>query len=98
MEQSQDANHKTDMSHTNFSHKLKPFPKPESEATLAAPTRLEDAIVCLKNISREYRAFCDVMMTMPERKSELKAGDRFMDALEALRDELLKRKSSNKTP
>lgn len=61
----------------------------------APPTRLDDAIGILVNISKEYQRLCDVMLTMPERRQELKAGSRFMDALENLRDELLKRKSSN---
>ena len=56
---------------------------------------LDDALRILIRISKEYENLCDVMLTMPERRNELRAGTRFMDALENLRDELLKRKSSN---
>lgn len=56
---------------------------------------LGDALRILIKISEEYSRFCCVMHSMPFRRSELKAGERFMDALENLRDEILKRKSSN---
>ena len=62
---------------------------------VACSAWLDDGLAILINISKEYQRFCDVMLTMPERQAELKAGCRFMDALENLRDELLKRKSSN---
>ena len=66
-----------------------------SEPKVRCDAGLDDAMACLKNISKEYSKFCDVMMTMTKRESELNAGVRFMDELENLRDELLKRKSSN---
>ena len=56
---------------------------------------LDDALRITIKISEEYSRLCSVMHSMPFRRSELKAGERFMDALEHLRDELLKRKSSN---
>lgn len=50
------------------------------------------ALEILKNIATEYDKFCDVMIAMPpELELEVRAGDRFMDALENLRGELLKR-------
>lgn len=66
-----------------------------SEPPVRISDGLDDALGILINISKEYSRFCDVMLTMPERPSEVKAGSRFMDSLENLRDELLKRKSSN---
>ena len=56
---------------------------------------MDDALRILIKISEEYSRFCSVMHLMPYRHSEYKAGERLMDELENLRDEILKRKSSN---
>lgn len=67
-------------------------------AAVRSSDGLDDALKILIRISDEYQDLCDVMLRqsmLPERKNELRAASRFMDALEKLRAELLKRKSSN---
>jgi len=67
----------------------------QAPSELAPARLLDDALRITMKISEEYSRLCSVMHSMPFRRSELKAGERFMDALENLRDEILKRKSSN---
>ncbi len=69
--------------------------EPKGEPQVRISAGLDDAIACLNRLAKEYSKLCDAMLTMPERPSELKAGMRIMDAMESLRDKLLKRKSSN---
>lgn len=68
---------------------------PSAAATGSVPYTIDKAFGILIEIADKYMSLCDVMMTLPKRKEELAAGDRFMDALEALRDELMKRKTPN---
>ena len=72
--------------------------KTDVREPLGSTDGLDDALRILIRISNEYENLCDVMLRrsmLPERKNELTAASRFMTALEKLRDELLKRKSSN---
>lgn len=67
-------------------------PRPKAVASSAG---LGDALRITIRIAEEYSRLCSVMHSMPYRRSEYEAGEKLMDALENLRDEILKRKSSN---